>query len=111
MARPTAVEVKLLLSENIVCGSLGGVRRPPPFRDNLAVPHDHQAVQGVELAFGVLDEPQYRRRRDPLRLGRGARERERRRRGRHEDEARGQAGEQKRAGSTHWHLGMDEQSA
>ncbi len=57
-ARPTAVEVKLLLSENSMCGSLGGVGRPPAFGDDRAMTHQHEAVEGIELLLGRVDEAQ-----------------------------------------------------
>jgi hypothetical protein len=33
------------------------------------VPDDHQAVQGVDLLLGLLDEPEYGGRRDPWASG------------------------------------------
>ena len=74
IARPTAVDVKLLLSEKSTCGSFFAVGRPPALGDHLAVAHDHDAVQGVDLLLGRLDEGEDRRGRDALGLGVGARE-------------------------------------
>ena len=52
----------------------GRIRRPPALGDHLPVPHDHDAVEGVELLLGLFDEAKDRGRRDALRLRRAARE-------------------------------------
>ena len=41
---------------------VGGIGRPPAFRDDLPVPHEHEAVQRVELLLGLLDEAEDGRR-------------------------------------------------
>ena len=44
------------------------VGRPPPFGHHGAVPHDHEAVQRVDLRLGGVDEGEQRGRGDALRL-------------------------------------------
>ena len=69
---PTAVEVKLLLSEYSTCGFSAVVGLPPPLGDDLPVPHEHEAVHRVDLLVGRLDELADLGGRDPLRFGRAA---------------------------------------
>ncbi len=71
-ARPTAVDVKLLLSEIQHVRLVRRIRRPPAFRHDVTVTDDHDAVQRVELLFGGLDELLNRGRRNALRFRRAA---------------------------------------
>src|SRR5262249_53322346 len=50
------------------------VRRPPPLRDHLAVPHDYDAVERVDRPIRRLDEREDGRGRDALRLRAAARQ-------------------------------------
>ena len=56
MASPTAVEVKLLLSEYSECGASASIGRPPALRHHVAVAHEHEAVHRVDVLVGRLDE-------------------------------------------------------
>ena len=61
---------------------VGGIRLPPALGDDLSVPHDHHAVQRVNVLFGLVHESQQSGRRDTLCFRRAPREREGRVRGR-----------------------------
>ena len=50
IASPTAVDVKLLLSENSMCWTFRIVRSPPTFGHDMTMTHQHEAVHGVDLA-------------------------------------------------------------
>ena len=64
-AIPTAVNVKLLLSENIMCGSAAAYGAHQP-SDYVSVPNDHHAVQRVDGRFSLLHKSEDGCRRDAL---------------------------------------------
>ena len=66
MARPTAVEVKLLLREKRMCWVSGCVGGPPAFGDDVAVAEDHEAVHAVDLGVEGFDEVEEGARGDAL---------------------------------------------
>ena len=54
-------------------GEFGGIRFLPPLRDHPAVPHDHEAVDGIQF-FDRPEKREQRGGRDPLRLRRRTRQ-------------------------------------
>ena len=75
IARPTPVDVKLLLSEKSTCGSSRRYGPHQPSATTLAVAQHHEAVQRVDVLLGGLDEGEDRGGRDALGLGSAARQR------------------------------------